>query len=438
MPVEVLDLRDELNLPDELLRRHGGWDRPELAHATATVRRVVADVRSDGDRAVLGYTHRFDGVALDASRLRVAEADIKSALDDAEPRLVDALGAAADAIRSYHEAQRPSDWSMEADGRTVGQTFRPIRRVGAYVPGGLGAYPSSVLMTAVPALTAGVEEVAICSPPDSSTGEVAASILTAAAIVGVSEVYRVGGAQAVAAMAFGTASIPACDKIVGPGNVYVTLAKREVFGVVGIDGLYGPSESLVVADETATPALAAAELLTQAEHAPDAAAILVTTSGELLEQSLIQIERRLAWLPRRDMIRESLASGGLAILVRDTDQAAEVCNCIAPEHLCVQVAEPDEFLAKVRCAGTVLLGDSSAAALSDYCAGPSHVLPTARAARYSSGLGLRDFLLAINVVSYTADGLVSQARLAETLATAEGLEAHAQSVRVRLERGSSA
>lgn len=434
MPLEVVDLRAESHVPQELIRRHGGWDRPELAEAAATVRRVLADVRQDGDAAVLGYTEKWDGASLGAGRLRVGRAERQAALSRLDAPLVAALHEAAASIRVFHEAQRPSDWSMEVDGRTVGQTYRPIRRVGVYAPGGLAAYPSTVLMTVVPAKVAGVPQVVLCTPPD-ETGAPSDVVLGAAELAGADEVYRVGGAQAVAAMAYGTQTIRACDKIVGPGSVYVTLAKREVFGVVGIDGLYGPSESLVVADEHADATLAAIELVTQAEHAPDAAAILVTTSEVVLEATLREAWRFLGELSRSKVIRDSLAAHGLAILVRDLEQAADVASELAPEHLCAHVADPDAFLGLVRCAGTVLLGDETAATLSDYCAGPSHVLPTARTARFSSGLSVREFLVGMNVVRYTPKGVALQASVAETLARAEGLSAHAEAVRARLERG---
>jgi histidinol dehydrogenase len=288
-------------------------------------------------------------------------------------------------------------------------------------------------MTAIPAAVAGVEEIVLCTPPDPATAAPADAIMAAAQVAGVTEVYRVGGAQAIAAMAFGTATIPACEKVVGPGNVYVTLAKREVYGIVGIDGLFGPSESLVVADERADASFVAAELLTQAEHDPEAAAVLVTTSEDMLSASMRELSDRMAGLPRADAIRDAIASHGLAVLVRNLEQAADVSNAIAPEHLCVHVGDPGAFLPLVRAAGTVLLGDMTAATLSDYCAGPSHVLPTARTARFSSGLGVRDFMVSINTVAYTRDGVAGDAPVARELAAAEDLQAHWEAVRVRLE-----
>lgn len=433
MPLEVVDVRTELGLP-EILRRHGGWDRPELAKAHRSVRRILDDVRGEGDSALIEYTKNFDGALLTAGGLRVTTAERDEAASRVEDRTVDALRTAADNIRVFHEAQKPQDWSIERDGAHVGQTYRPIQRVGLYAPGGRGAYPSTVLMTAVPARVAGVPGLVLCTPPDAHGG-VSDVIMAAARIAGIEEIYRLGGAQAIAAMAYGTESVDACDKICGPGNVYVTLAKREVFGTVGIDGLFGPSESVVVADGDSSAVCAAVELLTQAEHDPDAAAILVTSSEDFLGECLRVVEERMRKLPRAAEIREAMATHGLAILVRDLGQAAEAVNMLAPEHLCVQVAEPEDFLPLVKAAGAVLVGAGTPAALSDYCAGPSHVLPTARAARFSSGLSVHDFLVGINTVRYTRKALFRDAPVAEALAVAEDLEAHRQSLHARLEEG---
>lgn len=433
MPLEVVDLRSEQGVPGSLVRRHGGWDAPELADAAAAVRRIVADVRRDGDAAVLGYTERFDGISLPPGRLRVGVDERDTAAARVDGALTAAMERAAESIRAFAVSQRPQDWALDRDGAVTGQVHRPIRRVGIYAPGGRGAYPSTVLMTAVPAAVAGVEQVVLCTPPDAETGAPADAILAAAAIAGIDEIYRVGGAQAIAAMAYGTDTIRACEKIVGPGNVYVTLAKREVYGSVGIDGLFGPSESLVVADDRATPSFAAAELLTQAEHDPEAAAILVTTSEAMLAGCLRELEEGMRVLPRAEGIRDALAAHGIAVLVRDLEQAAEVVDAIAPEHLCVQVADPEAFLSTVRSAGTALLGDLTAATLSDYVAGPSHVLPTARTARFSSGLGVRDFMVAINTVSYTLDAVRRDAPVTQAMAEAEDLQAHWEAVRLRLD-----
>jgi histidinol dehydrogenase len=287
-------------------------------------------------------------------------------------------------------------------------------------------------MTAVPAMVAGVPEVALATPPDGA-GNPSPVVMAAARVVGIDEIYRIGGAQAIGALAYGTDTVSACDKICGPGRTYTTIAKQQVYGIVGIDGLFGPSESVVVCDERARPRYAAVELLTQAEHEPGAAAILVTTSERVLGECLKEVEERLRRLPNAADIREAFAAHGLAILVRDLEQAAEIVNELAPEHLCIQTADPHAFLASVHAAGAALLGDDTAATLSDYCAGPSHVLPTARTARFASGLGVRDFMVGINTVRYSRRALFNDAPVADALAQAEGLQAHREALHARLE-----
>jgi histidinol dehydrogenase len=322
---------------------------------------------------------------------------------------------------------------MDRDGARVGQVFRPVKRVGIHAPAGAAPLPSSVLMTSVPARVAGVSDLVLTCPADAS-GRPPDVMLAAAKLVEIDEIYRIGGAHAIGALAYGTETIPACDKVCGPGGLYTTLAKRDVYGTVGIEGLFGPSESVVVADERARPAFAAAELLTQAEHGTgDEAAVLITTSEAFLGNCLREVEQRLRRLGKNAHIRDALAQHGLAVLVRDLDQAADVCNALAPEHLCIQVAEPRAFLDKITCAGAALIGDDTPATLSDYCAGPSHVLPTARAARFSSGLNVRDFLVAINTVEYSRQALFRDAPIADTLAEAEGMQAHRESIHARLE-----
>jgi histidinol dehydrogenase len=277
-----------------------------------------------------------------------------------------------------------------------------------------------------------VSDLVLCTPPDPS-GRPSDIVMAAAQAVGIEEIYRIGGAQAIAAMAYGTGTVPACDKVCGPGRVYTTLAKQQVYGLVGIDGLFGPSESVVVADDRAKPSYAAAELLTQAEHDPDAAAVLITTSEALLGDCLREVEQRLRRLPNARDIRDAFTAHGLAVLVSDLERAAEIVNLLAPEHVCIQLADPEAFLGMLTAAGAALLGDDAAATLGDYCAGPSHVLPTARTARFQSGLGVRDFLVSINTISYTRQALFNDAPVADTLAAAEGLQAHREDVHVRLE-----
>jgi histidinol dehydrogenase len=428
MPLEVVDARDEF--PD-ILRKRASWDSAGYTKESAVVRRILEDVRNDGDEALIEYTRQFDGCDLTPAGLRVPLQERDRAADTVDEQTVDALVAAADRIRIFHEAQRPEDWQIDRDGAKVGQVFRPIQRVGLYAPAGRTALPSTVLMTAVPARVAGTPELILCTPPDRN-GDPSAVVMAAARVVGIEEIYRIGGAQAIAAMAYGTQTLPGCDKVCGPGRVYTTLAKQFVYGYVGIDGLFGPSESVVVADERAKPPYSAAELLTQAEHDPDAAAILVTTSEQFLGECLFEVERRLRRLPNAKDIRDAFAAHGLAVLVSDLDQAADVVNLLAPEHLCIHVAEPEKFLGLIRAAGAALLGDDTAATLSDYCAGPSHVLPTARTARFQSGLGVRDFLVGINTVEYSRQALFRDAPVADALSVAEGLQAHRDNLHVRM------
>jgi histidinol dehydrogenase len=429
MPLEVVDAREEF--PD-VLRKRASWDSSSYTKEAAVVRRIIEEIRTGGDEALISYTREFDGCELTPEGLQVTLEERDELADTVDPDLIGALKGAADRIRVFHEAQRPEDWTIDRDGVTVGQVFRPIQRVGLYAPAGRTALPSTVLMTAVPARVAGTPELILCTPPDRN-GDPSAVVMAAARVMGIEEIYRVGGAQAIAAMAYGTESLPGCDKVCGPGRVHTTLAKQFVYGHVGIDGLFGPSESVVVADERAKPSYAAAELLTQAEHDPDAAAILVTTSEPFLGECLFEVEKRLRKLPNAQIIREAFAAHGLAVLVRDLDQAAEVVNLLAPEHLSIQVAEPGKFLGNVRAAGAALLGDDTAATLSDYCAGPSHVLPTARTARFQSGLGVRDFLVGINTVEYSRQGLFNDAPIADALSVAEGLQAHRENLHVRLQ-----
>jgi histidinol dehydrogenase len=429
MPLEVVDARSEF--PD-VLRKRASWDSAEYTKEAAVVRRILEEVRERGDEALVDYTRQFDGCDLTPQGLRVSIDERDAAADTVDDDVVQALKGAAERIRIFHEAQLPQDWTIERDGATVGQVFRPIRRVGLYAPAGRTALPSTVLMTAVPARVAGVPELVLATPPDRN-GDPSAVVMAAARVCGIEEIYRVGGAQAIAAMAYGTGVVGQCDKVCGPGRVHTTLAKQQVYGVVGIDGLFGPSESVVVADERATARYAAAELLTQAEHDPDAAAILVTTSETFMGECLFEIEKRLRKLPNAKVIREAFVAHGLAVLVRDLDQAAEIVNVLAPEHLCIHTAEPEKFLGNVHATGAALLGDDTAATLSDYCAGPSHVLPTARTARFQSGLGVRDFLVGINTVEYTRQGIFNDAPIADALAVAEGLQAHRENLHVRLE-----
>jgi histidinol dehydrogenase len=397
--------------------------------ALASVRAIIADVRARGDVALRELTERFDGCALDDPR--VAPAELQAALDGAAPDLRNALEVAADRIREYHAAQLEAPTPViERDGITLRELTVPVARAGLYVPGGRATYPSTVLMTAIPAQLAGVDERVLCVPP-AADGSVPQPTLAAAALAGVSEVYRVGGAQAVAALAYGTETIPPVDVIVGPGNRYVALAKREVAGTVGIDSFAGPSEVVVVADGSVPATFAAADLLAQAEHGPGGSAVLVTWDPDVADTIVAAVDELLVDAPRRNDIRATLATGGRVVLVDDVVTALDAVNVIAPEHLELLTADPESLLPLVRNAGAVFLGPWAPAALGDYVAGVNHVLPTARTARFASALRVDTFRKHVHVVDATEAGLTTLAPHLRALAEAEGLDAHARSVDVR-------
>lgn len=422
-----LDLR---GVGDDLRSR---LPRPATAEdgPVEAVRAILADVRRRGDIAVRDYTERFDGAQLD--RLRVHHSELDAALQTTAPALRTALEAARDSIAAFHAGQKRPEGRHERDGIVVRDLFRPVDRAGLYVPGGRARYPSTVLMTAIPARAAGVAELVLCVPPEPD-GRVAETTLAAAALAGVDEVYRCGGAQAIAAMAYGTESIRAVDVIVGPGNIYVAIAKREVAaaGVVGIpSGFAGPSEVVVVADETTPVDFAAIDVIVQAEHGPDGLAWLVTWSEDAAGAICDAVSRLVACSPRRDDLVETLKSGGYAALVDGPKEAIEVANAIAPEHLELLCADPESLVPLVRHAGAVFCGLSAPASVGDYLAGPSHVLPTSGSARYSGGLAVDDFLRQIHVVSLNESALARVAPHVIAIAEAEGLPAHADSIRIR-------
>jgi len=394
---------------------------------------IVDDVRARGDAAVLEYTRRFDRVAASSvADLEIPRPDRERALAALDPAVRDALGAAAARIRGYHERQRAESWSYtEADGTVLGQRVTPLDRVGLYVPGGKAAYPSSVLMNALPAKVAGVGELVMCVPTPGS--ERNPLVLAAAQLAGVDRVFAIGGAQAVAALAYGTATVPAVDKIVGPGNAYVAAAKRRVFGTVGIDMVAGPSEILVICDGSTDPDWIAMDLFSQAEHDEVAQAILLAPDAAFIDRVAASIDRQLAAMPRREVIRAALANRGALILVRDLAEACEIANRIAPEHLELSVAQPESWLDRIRHAGAIFVGRYSSEALGDYCAGPNHVLPTSRTARFSSPLGVYDFQKRSSIINVSRAGAHSLGRIAGTLAQGEGLPAHARSAALRLE-----
>jgi histidinol dehydrogenase len=422
-----LDLRGCADLADALVQPPG--DDAEDG-ALDAVRAILADVGARGDVAVRELTERFDGCDVDDPRVPVG--DLAVALDAAPPELRDALEVAASRIREYHALQLDApEPSFDRDGLSLREIVVPVARAGLYVPGGRAAYPSTVLMTAIPAQLAGVAEIALCVPPD-ATGAVPMATLAAAAVAGVAEVYRIGGAQAIGALAFGTATIRPVDVIVGPGNRFVALAKREVAGIVGIDSFAGPSEVVVVADGSAPASFAAADLLAQAEHGPGGSAVLIAWDPAVLDAVDVALADLLADASRRPEIEATLATGGRAVLVDDAATAVDAVNVIAPEHLELLTTDPEALLSGVRNAGAVFLGPWSPAALGDYLAGVNHVLPTARSARFASALRVDTFRKHVHVVRASERALDALAPHVRALTAAEGLAAHARSIDVRL------
>jgi histidinol dehydrogenase len=419
---------------DSGLERLLDWDQTTDPAVETVVRSIIADVRARGDVALLDYTERFDRWAAPvAAELERSQDDCQQALAVIDAQQREALELAATRVRTYAEHQKLESWSYtEADGTLLGQQVMPMDRVGLYVPGGKAAYPSSVLMNAIPAKVAGVAELIMVVPtPD---GEVNNMVLAAAAIAGVDRVFTVGGAQAVAALAYGTETIPAVDKIVGPGNAYVAAAKRMVFGKVGIDMIAGPSEILVICDGQTDPDWIAIDLFSQAEHDEDAQSILISPDGEFLGRVMESIERLLPQMSRSDIIRESLQGQGGLIQVRDLDEAVAIANQVAPEHLELSVADPQSMAARIRHAGAIFMGRYTAEVLGDYCAGPNHVLPTSRTARFSSPLGVYDFQKRSSLIQCSPDGASTLGKTAAILAHGEGLTAHARSAEMRIKK----
>jgi len=417
---------------EELLRVLQPRAAADLAVAEQAVRAICADVRARGDDAVVEYTRRFDSPAItDASRLRVTPEEIAGAAEQVSPAYREAVDAAIRRIERYHQKQLRPSWFDTSDGVLLGQLIRPIERVGLYIPGGKAPLASTLLMTAIPARVAGVPFIELCTPPGPD-GRVDPHILYAASACGIETAFKVGGAQAIAAMAYGTATVPRVDKIAGPGNIYVLLAKREVFGDVGIESLPGPSEIAVLADSTARPAYVAADLLSQAEHGGDNLSVLVTPSEDLARAVIAEVERQTERSPRAEIIRQSLAFGGACVVVSSLDEGIEIVNAFAPEHLEIVTAEPMALLGRIKAAGAILLGEASSEPVGDYIAGPSHVLPTGGTARFSSPLSVDDFLVKSSVIAYTPERLRADAEHILALAEVEGLDAHANAVRVRL------
>ena len=414
----------------EALENRSGMD---LFTHDETVRKILKDVKERGDEAVLEYTKRFDRYDLSVEKLRVSPEEIRLAYDDVSKEELEALKEAAERIRRFHERQRQESWRCEEEGITLGQMVRPLAIAGIYVPGGKASYPSSVLMNAIPAKVAEVDRVVMCSPfPD---GQTRPHVLVAADIAGVTEIYKVGGAQAVAAMAFGTATLPRVDKIVGPGNIFVALAKRLVFGVVDIDMIAGPSEILIVADHSANPAYVAADMLSQAEHDEEAVPILVTPEEELAREVMVELEKQKNALSRKSIIEVSLSTQCRLLVTENLEEAVNLANRLAPEHLELALEDPEYWIEKIQNAGAVFLGHYTPEAMGDYLAGPNHVLPTSGTARFSSPLGVYDFVKRTSLISYSQEALEKCSKTVTLLAEMEDLGAHANSVRMRIKGG---
>ena len=413
---------------DDLL----AWEAVSDSGVQEAVTNIVNDVRSRGDEALIEYTNKFDRTSANTmADLELTQEQLQAALDGLDDAQRTALITAADRVRDYHEKQKQDSWSYtEADGTVLGQKVTPMDRVGIYVPGGKAAYPSSVLMNAIPAHVAGVSEIIMVVPtPD---GQLNQLVLAAAAAAGVSRVFTVGGAQAVAALAYGTETVPGVDKIVGPGNIFVATAKRMVFGQVGIDMIAGPSEILVVCDGDTDPDWIAMDLFSQAEHDEDAQSILVAMDEKFLDQVQASIEKLLPTMEREEIIRKSLSDRGAMILASGKEDALNLINRIAPEHLELSVEDPDSWLSGIRHAGAIFMGRYTAEALGDYCAGPNHVLPTSGTARFSSPLGVYDFQKRSSLVKFSADGASEMGKVASVLARGEFLTAHARSAEYRI------
>ena len=429
MRIVKLTNESKSNILENLLKRSpNSYGKFESAVAD-----ILANVKSRGDDALFEYTRNFDKADINPSNIVVTQEEIDEAYSLVDDKLLDVIRKALVNIRDYHEKQKQYSWfDSKPDGTILGQKVTALSRVGVYVPGGKAAYPSSVLMNVMPAKVAGVEQIVMCTPPDKE-GKVYPTTLVAAKEAGVDVIYKVGGAQAIAAMAYGTASVPKVDKIVGPGNIYVALAKKAVFGYVSIDSVAGPSEIMVIADETANPRFVAADLLSQAEHDEMASAILVTTSEELAKKVSAQIDEFLKELSRSEIISKSLENYGYILVADSIDEAIEVANDIASEHLEIVTKDPFNVMTKIKNAGAIFLGEYSSEPLGDYFAGPNHVLPTNGTAKFFSPLSVDDFIKKSSIISYSREALELIHKDIETFAKAEHLTAHANSIHVRFE-----
>ena len=395
------------------------------------VRDIITNVRKNGDRALLEYTEKFDRQVYTPEQLRVRGSELDAAYQQISKDLLRAIQVACQKIEAFHRQRIPKSWvQFEEDDVVLGKRYTPVDRAGLYVPGGRGAYPSTVLMNAIPAKVAEVPRIVMVTPPGPE-GKINPAVLVAAQEAGIEEIYRVGGAQAIGALAYGTATIPKVDVVTGPGNIYVTLAKKMVYGTVGIDSLAGPSEVLVIADEQANPKYVAADLLAQAEHDPMAAAILITTDLDLAQQVQQEVTKQLDDHPRKTLTEKAIANYGLIVIVETLIEAAELSNLFAPEHLELEIAEPWDLIEHIRHAGAIFIGNSTPEATGDYLAGPNHTLPTSGAARYASALGVETFLKHSSLIQYSPTALKKMSSTIQILAQAEGLISHADSVRFR-------
>ena len=430
MRIVKLTAESKKGLLEDLLQRSPN----HYGQYESAVAEIIETVKKGGDEALFSYTEKFDHCKMDAAHIRVTREEIDEAYQKVDADFVEVMKKSAANIRAFHEKQLRNSWfDPKPDGTILGMKILPIAIAGVYVPGGKAAYPSSVLMNVLPAKVAGVERIIMTTPPGAD-GKINPGTLVAAHIAGVDEIYKVGGAQAIAAMAFGTQSIPKVDKITGPGNIFVALAKKACFGYVSIDSIAGPSEILVIADETANPRYVAADLLSQAEHDELASAILITTSKTLADQVSIEVDRFVANLSRREIIEKSLNNYGYILLVDSLDEAADTANEIASEHLEILTKDPFAMMTKIRNAGAIFLGEYSSEPLGDYFAGPNHVLPTNGTARFFSPLNLDDFLKKTSIISYSRPALEKIHQDIECFAENEGLTAHANSIRVRFEK----
>ena len=429
--MRILELNEatKKNILENLLKRSPN----SYGEYEGRVNSIIDDIKNRKDEAVFEYTQKFDGYDLSPDNIRVTREEIDAAYEEIDPKLVEIIRKALVNIKSYHEKQKRNSWfDSTPNGTILGQKITPLSRVGVYVPGGKAAYPSSVLMNVIPAKVAGVEEIIMCTPPGKD-GKIYCGTLVAANEAGVDVIYKVGGAQAVAAMAYGTDCVPKVDKIVGPGNIYVALAKKAVYGQVGIDSIAGPSEIMVLADETANPKYVAADLLSQAEHDELASAILVTTSSELAKQVDDEIGKFLDVLSRNDIMQKSIDNYGYILIAANMDEAIDVVNEIASEHLELVTKEPFQTMTRIKNAGAIFLGEYSSEPLGDYFAGPNHVLPTNGTSKFFSPLEVDDFIKKSSIISYSREALMEIHEDIEAFAKAEGLSAHANSISVRFE-----